>query len=138
MKYLLFLLISVNLVLAQSANGKSSQYITILNVIKTENTVNYIKADLNNDGSMEILNGENIIQVNEKEYWVKNSELRTESGSVYEFSNNLMKDNKSVSEQVKAEYGYILVFADGLSNIEVYIAGEKGSKESDPLMISAK
>lgn len=135
MKYLIFLILAVNLTLAQAANGSGSVSVRLLNVINTHNSVTYINEDLNADGKTEILKGERIIKTGENEYWIRNTSLTTESGDVVSFGDKIKKNSKPLINQLKSEYGYILEFNTGGNEIIVYFADLNGSKDSDGISI---
>lgn len=149
MKHLIFMLCLTASLFAQSANGNASNNdskkesnpglnILVVNSITPQKNVTFINSDLNADGIDEILTGEQIIALNRNEYWIKNASLITSSGEAYEFNTKLKKNNKTLTQQVTSEYGYILVFTDKSDVVEIFIAGEKGYIDSDPYFISAK
>ncbi|MEO8513516.1 MAG: hypothetical protein ABI543_08155 [Ignavibacteria bacterium] len=125
------LTLAVSLTFAQGANGRTSNSVSMLNVIKTNNSVSYIKEDLNSDGRFEILKGGKIIKTAANEYWVHNTSLMTQNGDVITFNDIIKKNDISLIDQITAEYGYVLVFIPGDKDIVVYIAGSFGSKNSD-------
>lgn len=138
MKILIIILLSVSISFAQMANGESSKNLPLVSIVKPEGPLTYLNKDLNKDGKFEILRGEKIIKIGDNEYWVKNTEMTSSGGDIYTFYNKLKKNDAPVVRQVTADYGYILIFEPGNENVEVYLAGETGSKESDPLFISLK
>jgi len=135
MKYLISVLLITGLSFSQMANGSNSLFKPIVKVINKSASVSYLHKDFNSDGRKETLKGESIIYLGENEYWVKNTTLTSEDGNVFTFNNKLKKNNTLVIRQVTAEYGYILVFYPNENGAEVFIAGENGNKESDPITI---
>jgi hypothetical protein len=63
-------------------------------------------------------------------------EFTLSNGNVYTLYGKLKKTDIPVIKQVDAEYGYILIFNDDSNDVEVYIAGENGNKNSDVIYIS--
>jgi hypothetical protein len=119
----------------QVPNAGSDADIIKVTGLYTSEAVKYINGDLNSDGKNEKMSGERIIKMTDNEYWIKNTELVSGSGDVYEFDDKLRKNDEPLIRQVVADYGYILVFIEGEDFAEAYIAGEKGSKQSDPVLI---
>jgi hypothetical protein len=136
MKYLIFVCLAVNLVFCQTPKDIYSLNVIALTITHPSVPVNYLYDDLNNDGRSELLKGESIIKMNESEYWVKNVEFTSSNGNVYTLYGKLKKNDMPVLKQVEAEYGYILIFNDDSNDVEVYIAGENGNKNSDVIYIS--
>ncbi len=142
MKYIFILILAAQIVLAQSANGVSSNgeiytnNIGTVKVIHTENSVISIKNDFNKDGNYDVLKGDNIIKMGSNEYWVRNTTLTAYSGNIITFGNELKINENKIMDQVSATNGYIIVFEEGTGNIDVYIANEFGSKDSDVISIS--
>ncbi len=143
MKYLIFIFLmsglSFNLSFSQMANGSNSSSSSsikhVVKIINTHASVRYVNTDFNKDGRKEILKGESIIKLAEGEYWVKNTTLTSEEGDVFTFNNKLRKNGEPVIRQVTAEYGYIIIFIPDSDYIEVYLASESGSKDSDVIFI---
>ncbi|NOS85776.1 MAG: hypothetical protein HOP31_11595 [Ignavibacteria bacterium] len=136
MKYILAIILSISFSFAQSANGKGSNLVMDISTNNSSVILTYLKIDINSDGIKEILRGERIVQLNNKEIWVKNTELTSESGDIYYFGNKLKKNNVNIMNQVISEHGYILVFEE--NEAVIYIAGKDGNKDSDAISISIK
>ncbi len=134
MKYILFLLMMVNIVFAQMANGKNSSMAYVTGISGNLN-LSGVNESYKLPEAGAILKGELIINLGNNEYWLKNSELTSASGDVYVFSESLLRNGVPVIDQVDAKYGYILVTTPGQKEAVAYIAGEKGSKASDPVEI---
>lgn len=139
MKYILILLVSVQIVMSQSGNGSASNMehnFTLLNIVKPELAVNLVENDFNLDGYIETLKGEKIIKISNHEYWVKNTTLSTAEGDIISFGKDLKINNQEVTKQVQAKNGYIVIFEQGTSILEIYLADEHGSKDSDVFVIN--
>ena len=134
MKYLLFLLIIVNVAFAQMANGKSSTLAYVTGVSGSLN-ISEVNERYILPGMSAVIRGEMIVNLGNNEYWLKNTELTSADGDIYVFSVSFLKNGFPVIEQVDAKNGYILVVTPGTKEAVVYIAGEKGSKSSDPVEI---
>ncbi len=135
MKYLICLLIVVNITLSQSSKDDLSGLISVVSIIEAGSQSTYINKDLNSDGKIEILAGEKIVKLAEDEYWVRNTTMTTENGDIYTFNNKLKKNDSPVIRQVNSEYGYILQFQPGDAVAYVYISDESGNKNSDAISI---
>jgi len=135
MKIILAIILTVSLAYSQSANGKSSGSIISLSTTSKSPVLTQLNVDLNADGQTENLRGESIIVLSDNEVWVKNTELVSENGDEYVFGNKLKKNDINLIRQVSAEYGYILVYGEGNSEVLVYLAGVNGKKDSDAFSI---
>lgn len=134
MKYLLFILITINIGFAQMANGMKTpdvQFISLSNNVNVTNDMESFKLT----GQIDVIKSEFFVSMGNNEYWIRNSELKSENGDLYIFAESLTKNGIPVIEQVNAQFGYILVSVPGEKDAIVYIAGEKGSKASDPIEI---
>lgn len=134
MKYLLFLLITINIGFAQMANGMKTPDVQFISLSDRVNVSNKMES-FNLAGRIEIVRSEFFVNMGNNEYWIRNSELKSAKGDLYNFSESLTKNGIAVIEQVDAQYGYILVTVPGQKDAIVYIAGDKGSKASDPIEI---
>ncbi|MBE2218997.1 MAG: hypothetical protein IAE90_12380 [Ignavibacteria bacterium] len=133
MKYLLFLVIVVNIAFSQTTNGMYATNVQYIGIVDNRN-IGSVEG-FNLPGSIGMLKGEMIISLGNNEYWIRNSELTLVKGDVYIFSENLLKNGIPVIDQVNAQYGYVLVTQPGENEAVIYIAGEKGNKTSDPVSI---
>lgn len=135
MKYIIFILLLSGYTISQD----NYKMIRMENSISNgETKIQNISKDFNMDGNNEILRGSEITKISKREYWIKNTELILNNGDVYNFSKILLKNNSAIIEQVSAEYGYILVFKNKSSVVEVYVADAKGDKNSDALFLQLK
>jgi hypothetical protein len=134
MRYLVILLIGLNVTFAQMANGMKTPEMTILNISEGRGFTSF-EGNLNSLGKNEKIEGESIVKLANNEYWIKNSEMRSGNGDIYSFAGSLLKNGKSIIEQVKAEYGYVLVITPNSHEAVVYLAGPNGAKASDPVSI---
>lgn len=135
MKITVMLLLFIDLTISQVADGRQINRNRITNLIDVKNQTYLLSEDLNNDGMAEVLKGESIIKTDKYEYWVKNTELVSSKGDIISFNTILQKNSLPVIDQVNADHGYILVFTPNSNEVEVYIAGVFGNKNSDSIIL---
>jgi hypothetical protein len=133
---LIILLFIVSSSFSQMANGEAS-YSPKVSLTNTGLIFFTLETDLNSDGSNEVFKG-SLIKLNNDEYWIQNTELKTSKGDYYSFGKKLLLNGKQVISQENADYGYVVVLHKGQDEIDVYIAGEYGNKNSDVLILSMK
>lgn len=137
MKTIILLLIITGISTGQIESVSSSDNnIVYVKLIKAKENTNYLYNDLNFDGNYETLSGNIIINTGKNEYWVKNAELRSSNGTEIRFDKILDANDKPVIEQVKAVFGYIIVFEKESDTVEIYIADMYGKKNSDAIILN--
>lgn len=137
MKYLILLFIGINLSFGQIKEGSLSGTLKL----ETDDFRNLSKSankNINYNGNRGGFSNAIIVKIAENEYWVKNVEINSKSGDVYSFNDVLMKNHLPLIKQVTAFYGYVLSFSPNSDVVEVYIADETGSKNSDAIFILLK
>lgn len=137
MKYFIFLCIGISLSYGQTVQESLSGTLKI-EIDDFRNSAEFTNKSINYDENKSGFSNSIIIKTAKNEYWVKNVEINSKSGDVYSFNDVLMKNHMPLIKQVTAFYGYVLSFLPNSDVVEVYIADEIGSKNSDAIFILLK